>query len=281
MANRVPQFIADEGKRLKSNNDPYWTRLTANMENVLLGYPPADLTEFKNRDGDDVTLINPQAAIQAGQQTPEQTEMAQTIMAAAAAAVKIAVTTRERAQDVTGRIMGLSRGIDEIMRLIEGLPRGGRANRMLYIQTIGYLQELLTRLQTNLPVDPSGRGSRVQGQGPTEEEAYKELLGKIEGAVKDLQARGAGEKEGGQGGQGGTKVVTGGRRKRRRKRGGFMYSPAARKASVARLKSRKASVRTHRRKRHKRTVRRRYKKSRRRQRRKRRRRGGRTRRRRR
>ena len=40
MANPVPQFIADEGKRLKSNNDPYWTRLTANMENVLLGYPP-------------------------------------------------------------------------------------------------------------------------------------------------------------------------------------------------------------------------------------------------
>ena len=270
MANPVPQFIADEGKRLKSNNDPYWTRLTAPMENGLLGYDPADLTEFKNRDGDDVTLINSQAAIQAGQQTPEQTEMAQTIMAAAAAAVKIAVTTRERAQDVTGRIMGLSRGIDEIMRLIEGLPRGGRANRMLYIQTIGYLQELLTRLQTALPVRPESRGTRVGDQGPTEEEAYKELLGKIEGAVKDLQARGVGEKESGDG----TKV---GGSRRRRKRGGFMYSPAARKASVARLKSRKASVRTHRRKRRKRTVRRRYKKSRRRQkRRRRRRRGGRT-----
>ena len=278
MANPVPQFIADEGKRLKSNNDPYWTRLSANMENVLLGYPPADLTEFKNRDGDDVTLINPRAAEQAGSQTPQQTEMAQTIMAAAEAAVKIAVTTMARAQDVTGRIMGLSGGIDEIMRLIDGLPRGGRANRMLYIQTIGYLQELLTRLQTNLPVRPTKTGTRVQGQGPTEEEAYKELVGKIEGAVKKLQARGAGEKEGE---QGGTKVATGGRRKRRRKRGGFMYSPAARKASVARLKSRKASVRTHRRKRRKRTVRRRYKKSRRRQRRKRRRHGGRTRRRRR
>lgn len=246
MSNPVPQFIADEGKRLKNDNDPYWAKLTTSMANGLLGYDPVDLTEFKH-----VTLINPQAAIQAGQQTPEQTEMAQTIMAAAAAAVKIAVTAKDRAQEVTGRITGLSKGIDKIMRLIDGLPRGGRANRMLYIQTIGYLQELLNRLQANLPVAPTRRGTRVGDQGPTEEQAYQELLGKIEGAVKNLQERGAGEKEGG------TKSIEGGRRKRRRKRGGFMYSPAARKASVARLKSRKALGRTYRRKRHKDTVRRR------------------------
>jgi len=186
--------------------------------------------------------------------------LAAALVRAAENAAQVVQDTRKEATAVHDGLGQIQAGIRRILDLITRLPRGG-GNVELHEQTIRYLMTLLERLRTVVP---------EAQQGPIRTQDYQNVLDELRDAEQKLQ------RESEQGGQGGRKSTTGGRRKRRRKRGGFMYSPAARKASVARLKSRKASVRTHRRKRHKRTVRRRYKKSRRRQRRKRRRRGGRT-----
>jgi len=194
--------------------------------------------------------------------------LAGVLVLAAENAAQVVQDTRKEARAVHNGLGQIHDGIRRILDLMSRLPRGG-GNVEAREQTIEYLVTLLERLKTVVP---------EAQKGATRTQAYQAIMGELEAAEKRLRGESG---QGGQGGQEGRKSTTGGRRKRRRKRGGFMYSPAARKASVARLKSRKASVRTHRRKRRKRTVRRRYKKSRRHQRRKRRRHGGRTRRRRR
>jgi hypothetical protein len=212
----------------------------------LFAVPPEQMSQFVGAASWDVN-------------DPRQ-PLATALVRAAESAAQVVQDTRKEALAVHGGLGQIQAGIRSILDLINRLPRGG-GNVEAHEQTIRYLMTLLERLRTVVPEEQQ-RATRTQD--------YKNLLDELKTAEEKLQ------EELGQGGR----KSTGGRRKRRRKRGGFMYSPAARKASVARLKSRKALGRTYRRKRHKDTVRRRRKETRRRQRKRkirRRRRGGRTR----
>ena len=213
----------------------------------LFAVPPEQMSQFVGAASWDVN-------------DPRQ-PLATALVRAAESAAQVVQDTRKEALAVHGGLGQIQAGIRSILDLINRLPRGG-GNVEAHEQTIRYLMTLLERLRTVVPEEQQ-RATRTQD--------YKNLLDELKTAEEKLQ------EELGQGGRKST--TTGGRRKRRRKRGGFMYSPAARKASVARLKSRKALGRTYRRKRHKDTVRRRRKETRRRQRKRRirRRRGGRTR----